>query len=384
MMTPTDIREWAGKRHGEFLRAIAAGETFFPKEVRFGRPSPTEDFGKLKSQCDALAAGITRVGYRIEWEERNTARWGRQRFPVRVWFEDEAGFTAATGKADELAALRACLELTRVRCPVLEEWVWHHPGRVVEASADWTRVLNVCNYFLVHPRPGLYARQLPIAVPTKFIDDRRELLRPILDFLLGSRVQTEARTFNERFGLLEDEPHVRLRFLDDALRVASGHPVPDATLPVGAVRGLALYPAVTVVVENKMCFLTLPPLPNAVALWGSGKAAALLHTVGWLRRSRLIYWGDMDDTGFNILSRLRAEYPQTESMLMDVSAWQAHSRLAHPGNLDFHTPERLFLTPDEEAAWRLVREGGHLIEQEQIPLEDVNAAIWERCGRLGD
>ena len=56
MMTPDDLREWAGKRHAEYLRAVAAGEAFFPKEVRFGRPSPTEDFGKLKAGCDALAA----------------------------------------------------------------------------------------------------------------------------------------------------------------------------------------------------------------------------------------------------------------------------------------------------------------------------------------
>ena len=88
----------------------------------------------------------------------------------------------------------------------------------------------------------------------------------------------------------------------------------------------------------------------------------------------------MDDTGYNILSRLREEYPQTESLLMDVSAWHVHRLLAHSGNLDFHAPERLLLTPDEEAAWRLVREGGHLIEQEQIPLAVVNAELRTRCG----
>ncbi len=88
----------------------------------------------------------------------------------------------------------------------------------------------------------------------------------------------------------------------------------------------------------------------------------------------------MDDTGYNILSNLREEYPKTESLLMDLCAWHAHCGLAHAGNLDFHTPARHFLTPDEEAAWRLVREGGHLIEQEQIPIEAVNAELWRICG----
>lgn len=291
MMTPEDIRDWAGKRHSDYLRAISAGESFFPKEVRFGRPSPTEDFGKLKAGCDALAVGAPRVGYQIEWEERNTARWGRQRFPLRVWFEDEAGFVAATGKKAELARLRACLALTREQCSPLEEWARRHPGRVVEASEDWPKVLRVCGYFLANPRPGLYARQLPAGVPTKFIDEHRDLLRPILDFLLGDRVNQHGHTFNERFHLLEDEPHVRLRFLDEALRIATGHPVADATLPVGAFRQLTLRPTTAVVVENKMCFLTLPPLPKTVALLGNGKAATLLHDVGWLRSCRLMYWG---------------------------------------------------------------------------------------------
>ena len=54
-----------------------------------------------------------------------------------------------------------------------------------------------------------------------------------------------------------------------------------------------------------MCFLTLPALPGDIAVLSNGKAATLLHNVGWLRSCRLIYWGDMDDIGFNILSRIR-------------------------------------------------------------------------------
>lgn len=374
-MTPEQIREWALARHSDYLRTIVTGEVFFPKEVRFGRASPTEDFRRLKTQFDSLAAGAVRIGYCIAWEERNTARWGRQRFPVRVWFEDETGFATATGKATELAKFRRNLGLTREQRPELEEWMRKNARRIVEAGEDWPGVLRVCSYFLKNPQPQLYARQLPINVPTKFIDGHHDLLRSVLDFLIGNHADPAARTFDARFHLLEDEAHVRLRFLDDSLRLSSEFPVTDATLPVSSFRTLSIRPKIAIVAENKMCFLTLPPKADAIALFGAGKAAALLHGTPWLQNCRLFYWGDMDDTGFNILSQLRAEYPRTESLLMNAAAWHEHRQLAEPGRLDAVPPLRLALTPDEEAAWREARDGGLMIEQEKIPIDAVNRAL---------
>ncbi len=56
-------------------------------------------------------------------------------------------------------------------------------------------------------------------------------------------------------------------------------------------------------------------LPRTVALLGNGTTVTLLHDVGWLRSCRLIYWGDMDDTGFNILSRFLEEIEVQAALL---------------------------------------------------------------------
>ena len=375
MMSPGEIRQWAQRRYSEWLCSVVTGDPFFPREVRFGRPSTTSDFDSLKADFEALAKGAGQIGYLIAWESRATKRWGVQQFPSRVWFEDEHGFLRAIGKASDAIAFRRNLAATQERCPDLVPWLSRYALRMAEAADDWPDVLTVAEYFLRCPKPNLYARQLPISVPTKFIDQHHDLLRPILDSLVAECVNANAATFNTRFHLLEDEPHVRLRFLDDAFMQQCGLPVADLTIPISVFRSLRIAPSVTVVVENKMCFLTLPRLANALAVCGQGKAASLLHGTPWLRSCRLVYWGDMDDSGFGILSSLRKEYPHTESILMDDHAWLQNEHLSHDGKMDSSALSLHTLTRSEAAAWEIARSRTLMIEQEQIPQPFVVAAL---------
>ncbi len=375
MMSAQEIREWARKRVSEFLQSVAKGENFFPREVNFGRLPATTAFETLKEAFAALRAGEASGGYRVSWEERQTARWGRQIFPARVWFEDEEGFVLASGCSLLASALRSNLKLTEEKCRALLPWVREKARRVAEAGDVWPGILEVARYFIANPRPRLYPRQLPLPLPTKFIDQQHELLRPVLDFLLGDQADPDARTFNGRFHLLEDEAPVRMRFVDDALMTRAGFRVHDITQPLSQFNQHDPSADVVLVVENKMCFLTLPAIAGGLAIWGGGKAAALLGKTTWLARCRLIYWGDMDDTGYNILSELRKHHAHVESLLMDEQAWQSHQLLAHEDKLDASPPSSLHLTEPEAVAWRQVRLLRQMIEQEKIPLSVVVTAL---------
>src|SRR6266702_4126563 len=85
MLSPDDIQRLCERRYPGFLRSIVTGEEFFPLRVAFGRPSGSDEWARLQAEISALA-GAT-MGYRIDWEEINTRRWGRQRLPARVSFE---------------------------------------------------------------------------------------------------------------------------------------------------------------------------------------------------------------------------------------------------------------------------------------------------------
>src|SRR5262249_1385055 len=56
-------------------------------------------------------------------------------------------------------------------------------------------------YFVEHPRPQCYIRELPVRVHTKFVEQHAGILRELLEFLLPPEaIQPDAKTFTQRFG----------------------------------------------------------------------------------------------------------------------------------------------------------------------------------------
>lgn len=106
MLSPDDIRAMGIRRYPSYLRALVMGEAFFPLKIPFGRPSTSDEWPKLQKEITALATGT--VGYRIEWTTVNTRRWGEQRMPERVWFDDEATCLQALGKKTEVIRFAVC------------------------------------------------------------------------------------------------------------------------------------------------------------------------------------------------------------------------------------------------------------------------------------
>ena len=366
MLNPDDIQLLCQRKYPAFLKSVVTCEQFFPLDIRFGRPSTTDEWEKLRREITTLAKG--KLGYRIEWAETNTRRWGRQKFPQRVWFENEDEFLTALRKSGEVAAFRVNLTLTREQCCGLEAWLPANAAQVVEFSAVWPDLLKVCRYFLAHPRPGLYARELPIEVDTKFIERHERILRSLLDFLLSDSAKVEADRFEERFGLRYDEPLIRFRLLDPELKVRFNLPVDDMAVPLSQFRSLGWSGLTVVITENKMRtpFLTLPPLPNTLGVWGGGGAAELLASVGWLSGCRIFYWGDLDVHGFHILSRLRDTFPSIASVMMDEMILDSFSRFIVGANeASYESISRLTL--EERRAYQRVKTGKLLLEQEKIP-----------------
>src|ERR1051325_2956308 len=100
MRTPPEIRKYCERRYADLLRAIVEGRSLFPIEIRFGKTKRPSDFQVLRREVTALAK--SGLNFNIQWTEVNTRRWGRQRLPARIWFEDEIEFARAIGKEGEL------------------------------------------------------------------------------------------------------------------------------------------------------------------------------------------------------------------------------------------------------------------------------------------
>ena len=365
MYGPEEILRRAARSYPAYLRSIVLGEDFFPLVIRFGKTSMRQaDFATLREEIAALR--IADAKYTIEWVERNDRRWGRQPFPAKIYFARAKDFLASIGKSCETERFVQNVRITRSVCPELEEWLAQNSSKIVENSDIWTDLLKVCRYFIDNPRPRRFVRELPIAIDTKFIERNQGIIAHLLKFLMPDSVDLNARSFEKKFGLLFDPPLIRLRVLDESLRMRLGLVFSDLAVPTGDFARWNITGISVVITENKMNFLTLPNLPNSIAIWGAGNAASLLSECGWLQSCRLIYWGDVDCSGFEILSRLRTSFPGTETILMDRATLEQFIHLTVPGkNRIKEAPHNL--TAAERAAFDKAVAENLLLEQEKLP-----------------
>ncbi len=372
MLRPQEILEVARSRWPTVLRAEAAGNNLFPLMIPFGRPSTTSDFGAVRVDLTSLAAAD--YGWQIDWEDIDTRKWGSQRWPRRVSFNSIESLAHALQSTEQLRLFREALAFARSACPKLEPWLQTKAHRILELLPEWRDLVYVCVFFDANPFPGCFARQLPIPVGTKFVEEHTGILGELLTVVLGDRANAKGLCFEERFHLRLDPAQVRFRFLDAGLRARSHWPVMDCSISAEDLANIPWKIPRSLIVENKAVFLCLPDLPDTLAILGSGKAASLLSSCGWLHDSDVVYWGDCDEAGFGILSSIRAKLPGVRSILMDNETWKRWNRFAASGRKD---PGARYdhLTAEETEALAAVMAGSWMLEQEKIPLQDAEKAI---------
>jgi hypothetical protein len=367
MITPDEIVAKAARAYLPFLRAWVRGESFAPLAIPAG--VPPADFRTLERAVAALLDGSKEqlgFGYTVELQTRATRAHGNQSLPVRVHISSAEDMLQLAGKTEEFAAFVCDVALIRATLPELEAWIAANPQHVIEQHGVWLELLRVCAYFQANPRPNLYIRELPIAVHTKFIEHHVGILTRLLDALLPTdAIEASEKHFERRYGLRGDAPLVRLRLLDPSLQTRLGLPLTDVAAPAAQLAALPCAGLRCIVVENKMVFLTLPTLPNTLAIFGSGFQIQLLSELPWLRQCPIWYWGDLDAHGFQILARLRALFPQVVSLMMDEKTFDAFHDFVVTG-----TPSSIMelpqLTHDEQALFVNLARASLRLEQERI------------------
>jgi len=392
------IRTQALRRYEEYLSLLASGgdeAAFFPADVRFGKVKSGEAsirWAELRKELRALREGSDGDGarsYRIEWEERNDRLAGIQRLPVRIYFPDAASLLSYLGKTREAERFIADAGLIASAVPELRPWTTKKPHRIVEHAGDWDRLVAVVRWMLAHPRPGIFAREIPAVEDTKFIERKKAVLRELLDIALeGTAVAPEASSFEDRFGLRRIEPLVRVAILDEEIARSRLSGVQDLSVPASDLDRL-LFPeiATVLVFENKAsfsnadAFLTLPTLRGCAAIFGSGFAAASLGAAPGLAEKRLFYWGDIDTQGLRILASVRGRFPHCLSVLMDEQTFDRFPEY-RTGTPAETADAPAALSVDERALYRRLAaaKAGNRLEQERVPLWWARERLAEAIG----
>ncbi len=369
MLTPEQIRRRAINQYENFLRSLCKGESFFPLGVfGAGFPGPS-DFRGDRLAIEELRKGSKEqigFGYAIGWKERTFRRIGAQKVPSEVSFFTRDDYLRFLDKTAEVEQFELDCQLIRQRCPELISWMQTKPLKVIANAGAWHGLLSVSLNLKENPQPNCYVRELPVVVDTKFVERHAGILMELLPIVAPMSVRSGQSRFEARFGFRFKQPLVRLRFLDGDLVNRFGFPINDFATPLDQFSDLRLAHTTILIVENEMTFLSLPPLPGTIAVFGAGDAAALLSNVTWLASCRLLYWGDLDSHGFETLAHLRKAFPSIRSVLMDSDTLEKHPSFA-VCTAKAQVKEQLELTCEEQALYTRLAESGILLEQERIP-----------------
>lgn len=311
----------------------------------------------------------TLTGVELEWEYRSWHSIGRQRVPVRLRCLDPdavahlaRGETATAWRrlSGRARILREQLETSDLLASTIRR---NASGLLRLTDEEFAQVCGVVSWLKENPVTGLRPRQLPIrGVDSKWFSTHRTIVEGL----------HAAATDGGSLGIVDAQAMVRLRILDSSLAIGG---LTDLAAPAAALAGLPLRPLLVFVFENLESVLAMPPWPGAVAVHGSGYAVDVVGSLGWVRESPVVYWGDLDSDGFAILNRLRASHPHVVSVLMDEETLLDHRDLW----VRETTPNRGtfpgLTTAEQRALARIRDESGVRLEQERIPWETALAAL---------
>lgn len=354
---------------------VAGDEVSWPFDVSLGHvPSAT-----LSSEFAILQQGVRDVR---DWVSSNGlgVRDGNRRvlgttqpLPTHVTVPDLQTAAAICGPEWTARIVRGGhrMVVLRNRHPGCNRIAW-----VVRSSDSYTDLefdllLTVADWFRTNTAYGLTPRQVPIpGVHAKWLNTHR----PVLESLTGTILDLVAR----------HPARIHLTYLDPDHLAAGGRRFDSAT--VGDAMDPAYKPDVIVITENKDTAIHFPLTAGGIAIEGDGYGGAVVATFDWVVSAPVVvYWGDLDAAGFEILDGYRRDGVPAVSILMDIDTYRTYApwgTFHHPNGQPIGTtdPKPLpNLSEAERSAYLAVcQPAGELpprVEQERIPLHLAHEAL---------
>ena len=376
MITPQEIKNKAEKIYISFLQSLVEGTPFLKLVIRGDKSytkSSLHEFEKEIQLINSQSKEKRGFGYTLEYQRVKTKSLGIQDLPISISFDTEKDFLRFLGKEKEVELFNESVKKIVDIFSELKDWIIKNPLRVIANENEWDNILKVCQYFKQNPKPNLYIRELPIKVHTKFVERNKSVIKDLLDILILEHINTEEKPFEKRFYLKYAEPQIRFKVLDKEISQKSFSGLDDIAISVSQFEALNLPIKKVLVVENKTTLyttLTLPKMDKTIAIFGSGYSVYNLKNVKWFGNVELLYWGDIDVQGFEILSQFRGYFPQTKSVLMDNQTFD--NFFEYDKGAPTHISIQLNLTASEQELFNILKINNWRLEQEKIPFNYVN------------
>ena len=370
MISPLDIKNKAERCFKNYLSSLVEEINLFPLEIS-GNKRPHKDISVFHKEIEKLVIESKEkkgYGYSVDYKRVNTRNNATQDIPQKIYFDTETDYLKFIGKQNEVSQFKIDSLRLLAEYPELRSFVISKPNRIVKNACKWEEIIKVLSYFEENPKPNLYIRELPIKIHTKFIERNKGILRELLDIILNDEAINNEEIFELRFGLKLAEPMIRFKILDKNLATKYFSGLDDLALPLNLFKSLNIKLSRVIILENKVSLynaLTIPNKKNTIAIFGKGYSVSNLKNIGWLENTQLIYWGDFDAHGFDILSQFRRYYDNVQSILMDRATFDKFYEGDKGKYLD--KTELPDLLDEEQELYKFIRDNNLRLEQEKIP-----------------
>lgn len=357
------------RHYKTYLNRIVEDLPFEAIELRGGKKRP-ETTRKLAEDIAEFQAFEKRAGkskgWSIKWEEWNSKKLGKQKWPASISIETEDDYLYLIKKGEEVNQFkRQFSELVEWRKEI-RSFFLVRTNAVLDYQPIWKEICIVVDYLIQNDVQDYYIRSLPLPMHTKFIENNKAFILSLLKHFSPERYPEETIRFETALGLKEKQHVYTMRWLDDnlAAKYMHGHEV----------FGLSTVGLKTVdwkieelwLVENETNLYLLPKRMGALVLFSKGHAVTQLFNIPLFARTKLFYWGDLDEHGFIMLNTFRRNYNHAKGIFMDQNTVEYHRSeiLTQPEKYKIRSLE--YLSIDENEAFQTLLSINGRIEQEKL------------------
>lgn len=313
--------------------------------------------------------------WHVEEKRKQTASFGKQLMPVRIFIDTPEDAMALLGLTKKKKEFLAGLSAIESQMPSLRDWYLTYFVRI-SAEDFFPMALSIARSMLAQEQREGYLREMAIpGVDTKFLENHNFLVRTLWNALFPENTaESSDELWEKLFVQKVPTPSICVRSLDEHLRFAG---VRKLFLSQDDIADFQPPHRRIFITENKVNGYTFPDAEDSLILFGMGYGVLeMAESAPWLADKEIYYWGDLDHDGFNILSNLRKVLPEMKihSFLMDKETLLAYvdPNVEDTGNT---TTIPDYLTVSEKMAWKLIHDNGWRLEQERIPHEEVEWAV---------
>ncbi len=372
MLTKEEIKKKALNKYNAYLKSIINKSSYFPLEIKGNKKVSTQEYSKA---FDALTTFYNNskekkgYGYCFEYEKAKNIKI------TKIYFETEIDYIKFIDKESQTNSFKNNLTILRNAINITDEILISNLSKISKWDENFCEnIAKITSFIINNPQSNLYQRELPIAVPTKFLEKNITLITSFVsNFITLRNVDNKY----QKLGLLDKSFLIKIRsknsfkIFDNLNNLSCTSET--ITLTPKEFEKFEHSSKTIFVVENETTFYNFPIKKDELCLYSGGFSILSFKNNTYLKENSLYYFGDLDEHGFAIFSMFKDIYPNAKSLFMNMPTYIEFKKYKAEGKEYKGTLYNL--NDEERTCFEYLKETNSRLEQEKIPISYIKKEL---------